>query len=155
MDRKMHDHTVDLSGVCDRASLHTRLQDSLGLPSWYGRNLDALYDVLTDEPAPLKIFFTSWEELQEAEPEYFDRFCHVLRDVESVLPESTFAFAQRPEDFYAAEKTASPEDDYASGNIFAEQEGTEGDSPAEELFVPEEIFVPEDTGPDGPHSGED
>ena len=149
MDRKTQDHTVDLSGVCDRASLHARLQDSLGLPSWYGRNLDALYDVLTDEPAPLKIFFTSWEELQEAEPEYFDRFCRVLRDVESVLPESTFAFAQRPEDFYAAEKTASPEDDYTAGHIFAAQDGTEGDSPAEELFVPE------DTGPDGPHSGED
>lgn len=141
MDRKTQDHTVDLSGVCDRASLHTRLQDSLGLPSWYGRNLDALYDALTDEPAPLKIFFTSWEELQEGEPEYFERFCRVLRDVESVFPGSSFAFAQSPEDFYAAEENSSVEDFYTSENIFAAENSPMEDSSAEDVFVPEEFSL--------------
>ena len=47
MKREMSYQTVDLSGVCDRNSLHDRLQESLTLPSWYGRNLDALYDALT------------------------------------------------------------------------------------------------------------
>ena len=60
--------TVDLSGVCDRNSLHDRLQESLTLPSWYGRNLDALYDALTDAPGPIHICFTAWKGMEEADP---------------------------------------------------------------------------------------
>lgn len=149
MDRKTQDHTVDLSGVCDRASLHARLQDSLGLPSWYGRNLDALHDALTDAPVPVKVCFTCWEELQEAEPEYFERFCRVLRDVESVFPGSSFAFAQSPEDFYAAEESSSAEDYYTSENIFSAENSPMEDSSAEDVFVPEEISL------SGLHSEED
>lgn len=148
MDRKMHDHTVDLSGVCDRASLHERLRDALGLSPWYGRNLDALHDELTDLPAPAKICFTCWEELQEAEPEYFESFCRVLRDVESVFPGSSFVFAQPPEDFYAAEENSSAEDDCSSGYDYAPEDSAEEDSPAEDIFVPEE------TSPFGPPADE-
>jgi ribonuclease inhibitor len=148
MDKNTHDHTVDLSGVRDRALLHARLQDSLGLPSWYGRNLDALYDALTDASAPLKICFTGWEALQESEPEYFDRFCRVLRDVESALAGSTFAFAQSPEVFYAAEKESSPEDFYTKENFSAaEDSAAEGSS--------EDIFVPEDISPSSLPAEED
>ena len=67
MKREMSYQTVDLSGVCDRNSLHDRLQESLTLPSWYGRNLDALYDALTDAPGPIHICFTAWKEMEEAE----------------------------------------------------------------------------------------
>lgn len=149
MNRKTHDHTVDLSGVCDRASLHARLRDTLDLPAWYGRNLDALYDALTDTPVPAKIFFTSWDELQDAEPEYFDRFCRVLRAVESVLPGSSFVFAPPTEDFYAAEENSSAEDECTSENIFAAEDSPAEDSPAEDFFVPEE------TSPFGLYSEED
>ena len=40
--------TVDLSGVSDRKGLHDRIQEALPLPEYYGRNLDALYDALTE-----------------------------------------------------------------------------------------------------------
>jgi len=39
---------LDLSGFLDREQLHAYLQEKLGLPAYYGRNLDALYDCLTD-----------------------------------------------------------------------------------------------------------
>lgn len=45
MDRE---YIIDLAGVEDRGELHERIAQSLSLPGWYGRNLDALYDVLTD-----------------------------------------------------------------------------------------------------------
>lgn len=39
---------VDGSKVENKEALHDILADSLQLPSWYGRNLDALYDCLTE-----------------------------------------------------------------------------------------------------------
>ena len=41
---------IELDGraMADRPAAHSHLVERLELPSWYGRNLDALYDVLTD-----------------------------------------------------------------------------------------------------------
>ena len=42
--------TVILEGsrMIDRVAVHNHLGERLQLPSYYGRNLDALYDVLTE-----------------------------------------------------------------------------------------------------------
>ena len=40
--------TLDLSCMTSRAAAHLYLQKTLELPSYYGRNLDALYDCLTE-----------------------------------------------------------------------------------------------------------
>lgn len=42
--------TVILKGarMIDRVAVHNHLAERLQLPSYYGRNLDALYDVLTE-----------------------------------------------------------------------------------------------------------
>lgn len=98
MKKEINSYTVDLSGVDDRASLHHRLEQALMLPSWYGSNLDALYDALTEASAPMHILFTAWEKLQEKEPVYFNRFRAVLSDVEKELPGSSFVFAQESEE---------------------------------------------------------
>ena len=34
--------------MTDRPAAHSHLAERLDLPTWYGRNLDALYDVLTE-----------------------------------------------------------------------------------------------------------
>jgi len=39
---------LDLNGCDTREEAHLYLQEQLNLPSWYGRNLDALHDCLTD-----------------------------------------------------------------------------------------------------------
>ena len=39
---------VDLAGVRSAARLHAVLAENLPLPEQYGRNLDALHDVLTE-----------------------------------------------------------------------------------------------------------
>ncbi|MCI9336452.1 MAG: barstar family protein [Lachnospiraceae bacterium] len=39
---------LDGAQIYDRGRLHDILASSLELPEWYGRNLDALYDCLTD-----------------------------------------------------------------------------------------------------------
>jgi ribonuclease inhibitor len=40
--------TVDLAGVRSAAKMHDALAAALPLPAHYGRNLDALHDVLTE-----------------------------------------------------------------------------------------------------------
>ncbi len=43
----MREITVNCENL-DKAGLHRALQDALGFPEWYGGNLDALYDCLTE-----------------------------------------------------------------------------------------------------------
>jgi RNAse (barnase) inhibitor barstar len=40
--------TADLSGATDRESVMGALADAFALPAYFGRNLDALYDCVTD-----------------------------------------------------------------------------------------------------------
>lgn len=39
---------LDLSGIRDEEAFHEYVASSLGFPEYYGRNLDALWDCLTD-----------------------------------------------------------------------------------------------------------
>lgn len=43
----MKEITIDCRGL-DKSQLHQALKDALTLPEWYGNNLDALYDCLTE-----------------------------------------------------------------------------------------------------------
>lgn len=118
MKREMHYQTVDLSGVCDRKSLHDRLRDSLTLPAWYGRNLDALYDVLTDSSSPIYVCFTAWEELEKTDPSYFRKFRSVLQAVEAELPGSSFLFAEAAETDEEEADDSVPGGEEDSGTTF-------------------------------------
>lgn len=49
--------TVKLDGarLCDREEAMDTLGAALALPEWWGRNLDALYDCLTDLGRPVRL----------------------------------------------------------------------------------------------------
>ena len=53
----MQEFVVDLAGVRDAEAMHDALAARLPLPSYYGRNLDALYDVLTEFGCDWRIVF--------------------------------------------------------------------------------------------------
>ena len=40
--------TVSCGGIADKETLHARIAAALDFPDWYGHNLDALYDLLTE-----------------------------------------------------------------------------------------------------------
>ncbi len=71
---------IDLTGVERRAQLHDRILDRLPVPEWYGRNLDALYDVLT-EPGfgggNCHICFTGCAKPKESMPRYMAAMQHM------------------------------------------------------------------------------
>ena len=48
----------DLSACYSPEDVHDVIRDVLPLPEYYGGNLDALYDVLTDPHAPWELAFT-------------------------------------------------------------------------------------------------
>jgi ribonuclease inhibitor len=53
----MQEFVVDLAGVSDDEDMHDALAARLPLPSYYGRNLDAFYDVLTEFGCGWRIVF--------------------------------------------------------------------------------------------------
>lgn len=106
----MKEYTVDLSGAADREALHARLKEYLPLPPWYGGNLDALYDVLTDLEEPLYIRFIGWEDLKSHIPDYFDSFTRAVRDAQEEA-EGLFCFFEEENRAGAPGQTADTSDD--------------------------------------------
>jgi ribonuclease inhibitor len=85
---------IDGSKVRSEIDFHNSIADILRLPHHYGRNLDALWDVLsTDVERPLRIIWRDSYLSQAAMPECFARIVEVLRrverqDMEWSLPEA-------------------------------------------------------------------
>ena len=65
---------LDLAACADRAAAMQTLSEAMHFPEWFGMNLDALYDCLTDigEDTVLCVF--------HAAQEGFEPFMQVLRD---------------------------------------------------------------------------
>ena len=51
--------------IADMDALHTALAEGLGFPAWYGRNLDALYDLLTEPMEPVTLTIYDFDALAE------------------------------------------------------------------------------------------
>lgn len=71
---------IDGSNIKDKASLHVLLKQQCKFPEYYGNNLDALYDVLTDRTEPLEIILEHGEELKELLCGYGEAFIETLED---------------------------------------------------------------------------
>ncbi|MDD5922521.1 MAG: barstar family protein [Eubacteriales bacterium] len=81
---------IDLKTVSSPEELHTLLSDKLGFPEYYGKNLDALYDCLTDLSGT--IVFTGTEHAEETLGRFFTAFRRVCRDAENSSPGLTILF---------------------------------------------------------------
>ena len=69
MDKR---YVLDLTGVYEPEEFHERVAESLPVPEWYGGNLDALLDVLTDPSFPgSQIMISGYEDLKEAKPHFW------------------------------------------------------------------------------------
>ena len=79
--------TIFLDGalIAERKSIHDYLAEQLALPGYYGRNLDALYDVLTERNEPLTIIWKNKSFLSG----YGLRVMHTLQDAANNNPAIT------------------------------------------------------------------
>ena len=69
---------IDGAAIADRQALHRTLADKLALPEWYGSNLDALFDCLTDLSEDIHIAVTHFDALEETLGSYAQSFRKVL-----------------------------------------------------------------------------
>ena len=84
--------TVDLSGVKTAEELHEALKEAFEFPEYYGGNLDALHDCLTDiavkatEAEPITVTFAGYKKAKRALGSDFHNFRNVLNDVSEEYP---------------------------------------------------------------------
>ena len=80
--------TIELDGrrMTDRSALHDYLQKVLELPDYYGRNLDALYDLLTEDGRPRKILLRNSAEVEAQLGGYGIAFLETLRQAAEENP---------------------------------------------------------------------
>lgn len=66
MNKRHYIVEVDLSTITSSAGLHERLAVALEVPSYYGRNWNAFWDLITEDAAllaPLRLI--GWDALQQ------------------------------------------------------------------------------------------
>ena len=81
-------------GRCQRIRLPLRVRraggrQAFGFPAWYGRNLDALYDLLTEPMEPVTLTIYDWDALVEALGEKASALRRVLNDAGQENPNLT------------------------------------------------------------------
>ena len=81
---------LDGASMESREALHDQLQNRLPLPAWYGRNLDALYDCLTDCPEPLTILLRNEPAARISLGTYGEKLFRVLEDAAGENPRLCF-----------------------------------------------------------------
>lgn len=73
--------------VCStKELLHQHIADELHFPAWYGGNLDALHDCLTDLREDVSIRIPNADELEAVLGPYARRLMRVLVDASSENP---------------------------------------------------------------------
>lgn len=87
--RGAYPHPMDGATVVDKASAFEVIATALSFPDWFGRNLDALYDCLTDLswlPAGEHVLiWTSSDRLAAADPKAYLAIRSVLSDAQRAL----------------------------------------------------------------------
>ena len=77
---------IDLSRIDSRAALHEALKAGLPLPAWYGNNLDALSDVLSEGTEPVELVFKNADGVPEGMRDYIAALRRMLGDVQRERP---------------------------------------------------------------------
>ena len=81
--------TIDCGGIATKRELHETIAESLSFPDWYGHNLDALYDCLTELPEPIHLVLKNWD----AAADFAPGFESVFTDAQDFNPDFTVEYA--------------------------------------------------------------
>ena len=76
---------VELNGLemTDRQRTHDYLAEKLQFPAYYGKNLDALYDLLTERQDPLEVRFYHSLEMKAQLGSYGSALLHTMQEAEN------------------------------------------------------------------------
>lgn len=77
---------LDLRSVEDKEALHFLLKEKLGLPDYYGANLDALWDMLCEIDEELCLEIETGTELPGETGLYMSKFLITMKQAEEENP---------------------------------------------------------------------
>lgn len=77
---------IDGERMLNRRAAHDHLAEQLSLPNYYGRNLDALYDLLTEREGPTRLLVRHRETILSWLGEYGEALCQTLEDADRANP---------------------------------------------------------------------
>jgi RNAse (barnase) inhibitor barstar len=86
-----------MSGIMDEETFHEYLSKKLNFPGYYGFNLNAFWDCITDEgqsSMPKKLIVEGLASLRGYLPELHDGFVECLKDYVKELPDRKVVFLQ-------------------------------------------------------------
>ena len=89
---------IDGSAINDARGFHEAFGREVALPEYYGYNLDALHDLLTDAGEPVGVIVFNCERVQKALGKSWAGFLRLMRDVEAELPGSFLAYDAKSAD---------------------------------------------------------
>lgn len=74
----MKECILECAAIHSRVELHEALASGLELPDYYGRNLDALADCLSEIGEPTRLTLRNWQLLDDRLGDYAGKFVYVL-----------------------------------------------------------------------------
>lgn len=72
--------TAVVPGVSSTAEFYTAIAAALGFGDYFGRNLDALWDCLTDLDRPTAVVLLDWDRYARAHPRHWSAIQAVLQE---------------------------------------------------------------------------
>ena len=84
---------IDCARMTDRNTLHTYLKETLELPAHYGKNLDALFDCLTELNRPTRLEFFNGDRLLPL-GNYGNALISTFRDAASENPNLELVYTE-------------------------------------------------------------
>ena len=78
----MKQTTIDLRNIHTPGAAQVYIEYAMNFPAYYGRNLDAMYDMLTEISEPTLLSILRPAQLSEPMQAYFPRLARVLHDAQ-------------------------------------------------------------------------
>ncbi len=75
----MEEIELDCGKITTAQQLHEALAEALHFPRWYGRNLDALFDCLTECRTDRELILYNWHTLQYVLKDYSEKTLYVFK----------------------------------------------------------------------------
>ena len=89
----MQEITLDFTECKYIVQLYDILQEGFGFPEWFGRNLDALWDLLSDyyyDCLPIVVKIKGIKTMPKDLQNYMDKVLDVFADVHDEIPQMSF-----------------------------------------------------------------
>lgn len=85
----MKQTVIDGSTIFTSPDLHDAISQVLSFPDWYGRNLDALYDCLTDIAEDTHLHIRNWHHIEFHLKDYSGKALYVFHCAHADNPHIT------------------------------------------------------------------